>query len=81
MSKLPRWLRTLGSLFAQVVRREFINLAALPLAILDEYSLMYVTMAAGAVVTATVAVPAHLRLLRQLASLRRRGVIPKLLAS
>jgi hypothetical protein len=57
----------------QVVRRDFINLAAVVMCALDLYWLVYGTMAVGGVVTAFVIVPEHMRLRRQLRELARRG--------
>jgi hypothetical protein len=80
-SKLPMWVRTLGVAFSQVIRRDFINLGALALAIADQYLFIYGTMLLGGVITLIVVGPDHLRLRGQLAELRRRGAEPRLLAS
>lgn len=80
-SSLPLWLRKLGVMFSHVIRRDFINLAALALCIADLYWAVYLTMLLGGVVTIFVVGPEHLRFRRQVADLRRRGVEPQLLAS
>lgn len=80
-SKLPRWLRTLGVMFSHVIRRDFINLGALVLALADQYLVLYGTMLLGGVLTLFIVGPDHLRLRRQLAELRRRGATPRLVPS
>jgi phosphatidylglycerophosphate synthase len=80
-SKLPPWLRKLGVMLSHVIRRDFINLGALALALADQYLLIYGTMWLGGMLTVLVVVPDHVRLRRQLAELRRRGAAPRLLAS
>ncbi len=80
-SKLPAWLRTVGVMFSHVIRRDFINLGALVLALADQYLLLYGIMWVGGLITLFVVGPDHLRLRRQLAELRRRGATPRLLPS
>lgn len=80
-SKLPPWLRAIGVAFSHVIRRDFINLFALALALADQYLIIYGLMLIGGVVTALVVGPEHLRLRRQLRTLRDRGATPRLLAS
>ena len=80
-SRVPPWMRTIGAAMAHMIRRDFINLGALVLALADQYLLIYGTMLLGGVLTALVVGPEHLRLRRQIAGLRRRGVEPRLLAS
>jgi phosphatidylglycerophosphate synthase len=80
-SSLPPWLRTVGVGFSHMIRRDFINLAALALAVADQYLLIYGTMLVGGVLTVFVVGPEHVRLRRQVATLRRRGASPRLLPS
>lgn len=74
----PPWLRKLGGVLLLVIRRDFINVAALAAALVDAYLVVYVGMLAGGVIAAIVIVPEHLRLRRQLRELARRGAAPRL---
>ncbi|HVV83910.1 MAG TPA: CDP-alcohol phosphatidyltransferase family protein, partial [Kofleriaceae bacterium] len=80
-SSLPPWLRKVGVAISQIIRRDFINVGSLFLAIGDLYLFIYGTMLLGGVVTLAVVGPEHVRLRRQLAELRRRGAEPRLLPS
>lgn len=80
-STLPPWLRTIGVAFSHVIRRDFINLGALALALADQYLIIYGLMLIGGVLTVIVVGPEHLRLRRQLRALRARGATPRLLPS
>ncbi len=77
----PPWLRKLGGVLLLLIRRDFINLAALAAALADLYFAIYLTMLAGGVIAAVVVVFEHLRLRRQLRELARRGAAPRLLPS
>jgi phosphatidylglycerophosphate synthase len=79
-SKLPAWVLKAGAVLAFVVRRDFINLGALVIALFDAYRLLYTLMFIGGVATAVIIVPEHLRLRRQLRELSRRGASPRLVA-
>ncbi len=74
----PSRLSRLIALLANVIRRDFINLAAVGLALLDFYMFLYVGMLAGGIVTALIVLPEHVRLRGQLRALRRRGAAPRL---
>jgi phosphatidylglycerophosphate synthase len=80
-SAAPPWLQKLGGVLILVVRRDFVNVAALAAAFVDAYFAMYLTMLAGGVITTIIIIPEHLRLRRQLRELQRRGAAPRLLAS
>ncbi len=79
-STLPPWVLTVGGALAQVVRRDFINLGSLALALVNGYLVIYLTMLAGGIVSAVIITAGHVRLRGQLRELRRRGVAPRLLA-
>ena len=72
-SSLPLWLRKVGVAFSHVIRRDFINLGSVFLALADLYLFIYGTMWLGGVVMLVVVLPDHLRLRGQLRELRRRG--------
>jgi phosphatidylglycerophosphate synthase len=74
----PAWARKLGGVLLLLVRRDFVNLAALAAALVDAYFAMYLTMLAAGVITAVVIVLEHLKLRRQLREVARRGAEPRL---
>jgi hypothetical protein len=80
-SAAPAWLQRLGGVLILLVRRDFVNVAALAAAFVDAYFAMYLTMLAGGVITAIIIIPEHVKLRRQLRELARRGAAPRLLAS
>jgi phosphatidylglycerophosphate synthase len=77
-STTPPWLQKLGALLLLGLRRDFVNLLALALALADAYLVLYLAMLAGAVVSAIGITFEHLRLRRQLRELARRGATPRL---
>jgi len=77
-SKLPPWVQRIGGAMMMLVRRDFINLAALALTFFDAYLVLYAVMLAGGVVAAAVVVPEHLKLRGMLRELARRGAAPRL---
>lgn len=77
-SSAPPWLRKLGGLLILGVRRDFINVAALAMALVDGYFVLYLGMLAGGVITAAVVVLEHVKLRRQLREVARRGATPRL---
>ncbi len=77
VSTAPAWAKALGQVFLYMIRRDFINLAALAVALFDGYVVIYAGIWLGTVVAAAIIVPEHLRLHRQLAEIRRRGGVPR----
>jgi phosphatidylglycerophosphate synthase len=75
----PR-LRKAGEILMYVVRRDFVNLAALALTLVNAYEVIYVGMLAGGVVTAVIVIPEHIRLRGQLREVARLGATPRLLS-
>jgi hypothetical protein len=64
-----------------LVRRDLINLVALVLTCFNAYAFIYAGMWLGAVVAALVTVPEHLKLRRQLRTLRARGAATRFVAA
>jgi hypothetical protein len=62
-----------------VIRRDFVNLAALVLTVFNAYEIIYSGILAGTLVSALIVVPEHLQLRGQLRELARRGAAPRLL--
>jgi phosphatidylglycerophosphate synthase len=81
VSAAPAWAKALGQIFLYMIRRDFINLAALIIALFDGYGVIYGGIWLGTVVAAAIIVPEHLRLRRQLRELRRRGAEVRYLAA
>jgi len=80
-SSLPPWMQRIGVAAMYMVRRDFINLAALALTLVDAYEALYVGMLLGGIVTPIVVIPEHFRLRRQLREVARRGGTPRLVSS
>ncbi len=80
-SSLPPWMQRIGVAAMYVVRRDFINLAALALTLVDAYEVLYVGMLLGGIVAPIVVIPEHLRLRRQLREVARRGGTPRLVSA
>lgn len=76
---LPPWLRKVGTALTHVIRRDFINLGAVVVSLVDGYLFIYLTMLAGGVVAAVIILPEHVRLRGQLRELAHRGIAPRLL--
>ncbi len=76
-STAPAWAKSLGQVFLYMIRRDFINLAALVIALFNGYAVIYGGIWLGTVVAALIVVPEHLRLRRQLREIRRRGGVPR----
>ena len=74
------WLRGLGVALLTIKTRDFVNLGALLVTLVDGYLVIYVGMLAGGVITAAVVVPEHLRLRGQLREIARRGGTPNLVS-
>jgi phosphatidylglycerophosphate synthase len=74
VSTAPAWLQAIGQVCLYMIRRDFINLGALALTFFDLYVVIYAGIWLGTIVAGAITVPAHIRLLRHLAELRRRGV-------
>ena len=69
----------LGMWIMYVIRRDFVNLAALVLTVFNAYEVIYSGILAGTLVSALIVVPEHIRLRGQLRELARRGAAPRLL--
>jgi phosphatidylglycerophosphate synthase len=77
VSTAPAWAKSLGQIFLYMIRRDFINLAALIVALFNGFAIIYGGIWLGTVVAAAIIVPEHLRLRRQLAEIKRRGGVPR----
>jgi phosphatidylglycerophosphate synthase len=75
------WIEKTREVLLLMVRRDFINLGALVVALFDGYLLIYVPILAGTIFSAAIVVPEHLGLRRQLRALARRGAAPRLVRS
>ena len=64
-----------------MIRRDFINVAALAIACFDGYATIYAGIWLGAVVAAAITVPAHLKLRAHMRQLRERGAALRYVAS
>lgn len=71
-------LREVGAWLMYVKTRDFINLAALGLALLDAYWVIYLGMLVGGVITAVIVIRDHIKLRFQLGEVARRGGSPQL---
>ncbi len=80
-SNLAPWMLAVGQWMLYVIRRDFINLAALALTLVNAYALIYGGIFAGAVVSGLIVTREHIRLRSQLEEVARRGGIPRLLSS
>lgn len=80
-SNLPPWMLAVGQWVLYIIRRDFINLAALILTLFDAYAVIYCGILAGAVVSGLIVTREHVRLLGQLREVKRRGGVPQLLSS
>jgi len=80
-TNLSPWMLAVGQWMLYVIRRDFINLAALVLVLFDAYHVVYVGILAGAVVSGLIVMREHIRLLGQLREVKRRGGVPQLLNS
>ncbi|HWO22284.1 MAG TPA: CDP-alcohol phosphatidyltransferase family protein [Kofleriaceae bacterium] len=76
----PAWLQQVGGVLLLLVRRDFVNLAALAATLVDGYFALYLVMLGGGVLSVVTIVPEHLRLRRQLRELTRRGATPRLVS-
>jgi phosphatidylglycerophosphate synthase len=81
VSNAPAWAKTLGQVFLYMIRRDFINLAALLVALFNGYVVIYAGIWLGTIVAGAIIVPEHLRLRRQLSEIRRRGAEPRFLSA
>ena len=73
VSTAPAWAKSLGQIFLYMIRRDFINLAALIVALFNGYAIIYGGIWLGTIVAGAIIIPEHLKLRRHLAELRRRG--------
>lgn len=80
-SNMAPWMLAVGQWMLYVIRRDFINLAALILTLFDAYLVIYIGILAGAVVSGTIVTREHIRLLGQLREVKRRGGVPRLLSN
>ncbi len=76
-SKLPVVIQNLGAVAMLLIRRDFINLAALALTFANAFEVIYGGIWLGTVVAGVIVFPEHLRLRRQLRELRDRGATPR----
>jgi phosphatidylglycerophosphate synthase len=74
-------LRALGRWAMYAKTRDFINLAALGLTLVDAYWIIYLGMLVGGIATAAIVVPEHVRLRLQLREIARRGGTPHIVPS
>jgi phosphatidylglycerophosphate synthase len=79
-STLAPWMLAVGQWLLYIIRRDFINLAALILTLFDAFEVIYVGILAGAVVSGLIVTREHIRLLGQLREVKRRGGVPQLLS-
>jgi phosphatidylglycerophosphate synthase len=79
--RTPPWVQTAGTWAMYVIRRDFINMAALGLALLDAYEVIYAGMAVGGVAAGLIVIRDHVRLRLQLRDVARRGSTPRLVMS
>lgn len=77
VSTAPPWAKALGQIFLYMIRRDFINLAALLIAFFNGYVVIYAGIWLGTIVAAAIIVPEHVRLRGQLAEIKRRGGVPR----
>jgi phosphatidylglycerophosphate synthase len=70
---LPPWLDTVKTWFLYMIRRDFINFAALVIALFDGYVVIYAGVWLGTIVAACITVPAHFKLLGLMRQIRQRG--------
>ena len=80
-SNLAPWMLAVGQWLLYVIRRDFINLAALILTLFDAYLVIYIGILAGAVVSGLIVTREHIRLLGQLREVKKRGGVPQLLSN
>lgn len=78
-SNLAPWMLAIGQWLLYIIRRDFINLAALVLTLFDACQVIYIGILAGAVVSGLIVTREHIRLLGQLREVKRRGGVPQLL--
>jgi len=80
-STLPRWMQHVGTWLLYVIRRDFINLAAFFITLVNGYAVIYGVICAGAIVAGLIVSREHVRLRAQLREVARRGGMPRLLQS
>lgn len=80
-STLPRWMQHAGTWLLYIIRRDFINLAAFFITLVNGYAVIYGVICAGAIVAGSIVVREHVRLRGQLREVARRGGMPRLLRS
>jgi len=80
-STLPRWMQHVGTWLLYVIRRDFINLAAFFITLVNGYAVIYGVICAGAIVAGLIVTREHVRLRSQLREVARRGGMPRLLQS
>jgi phosphatidylglycerophosphate synthase len=83
VSTFPPWARKIGYAIMLVIRRDFINLGSLVVALALAHGdlVIFGGIGTGGVVTAAIIVPEHLRLRGQLRDIARRGEQPRLVVS
>lgn len=78
-SSLPGWAKAFQTLFLYMIRRDFINLAALGLALANQFEFIYSGILIGTIVAAVITVPEHFKLRRQLREVVAGGGVPGML--
>ncbi len=73
VSTAPPWVQQLATVFLYMIRRDFINLGSLVLAFFNLYVVIYGGIWLGTIVAGAITIPAHFRLQRKIAEIRRRG--------
>jgi phosphatidylglycerophosphate synthase len=73
VSTAPPWVQQLATIFLYMIRRDFINLGSLVLAFFNLYAVIYGGIWLGTIVAGAITIPAHFRLLRKIAEIKRRG--------
>ncbi|CAN5894264.1 hypothetical protein BH11MYX2_BH11MYX2_33370 [soil metagenome] len=81
VSTTPPWLAAIAQFFLYMIRRDFINLAALFIALFNGYAVIYGGIWFGTIVAALITIPAHVKLLSLIRQVRAKGAALRYLAS
>jgi hypothetical protein len=79
-SSLPPWMLVVGQWTLYIIRRDFINLAAFAITLVNGYRVIYAGIWIGAVVSGLIVTREHIRLRGQLREVIARGGAPRLVA-
>lgn len=77
VSTAPMWVQQIAQVCLYMIRRDFINIAALALTFFNLYVVIYAGIWVGTIVAGLITIPAHFRLMRLLAEIRRAGSEPR----